>query len=221
MSSRWASLHTPGPVVTQWADILGAQPAEEGRPTPISALVLGTAALGLASTAARSRAAAPRMDLDLELGEMDAEAPSRSAPVTPQNFASASAWEDAYAAPGGTDVADWLLPYEKGSALKTALQSALLPVDRASRVLELGSGTSDLASQLVCDGGFLDVTGSDLSPTAVEAARLAPHNRQAMTLAGAKLRFEVADPSPANHAILAHLTAGETVYQAGELPKTP
>ena len=27
-------------------------------------------------------------------------------------------------------------------------------------------------------------------------------------------------PSPATHAILAQLKAGETVYQAGELPKT-
>ena len=132
MSSRWASLHTPGPVVTQWADILGAQPAEEGRPTPISALLLGTAALGLASTAARSRAAAPRMDLDLELGEMDAEAPSRSAPVTPQNFASASSWDDAYAAPGGTDVADWLLPYEKGSALKKRARESAPEEDRVA-----------------------------------------------------------------------------------------
>ena len=50
------------------------QPAAEGWPTAISALLLGTAALGLASAAARARAAAPRMDL--ELGETDAEAPS-------------------------------------------------------------------------------------------------------------------------------------------------
>ena len=28
------------------------------------------------------------------------------------------------------------------------------------------------------------------------------------------------DPTPATHALLAQLKAGETVYQAGELPKT-
>ena len=111
-------------------------------------------------------------------------------PVSPRNFASASSWDDAYAAPGGTDVADWLLPWDEDcSLLKTALQDALLPVERTSRVLELGSGTSDLASKLVCDGGFKDVTGSDLSETAVRAACVAPHNQQA----GTSLVFEVVD----------------------------
>ena len=52
------------------------QPAAEGWPTAISALLLGTAALGLASAAARARAAAPRMDL--ELRDIDDEAPLRS-----------------------------------------------------------------------------------------------------------------------------------------------
>ena len=74
MSSRWASLETLRPAVSQVADTRGMQPAAEGWPTAISALLLGTAALGLASTAARARAAAPRMNL--ELGDMDAEAPS-------------------------------------------------------------------------------------------------------------------------------------------------
>ena len=72
-SSRSASLRTPRPAESR-ADKLGVQPAAEGWPKAISAL-LCTAALGLASSAARARAAAPRMDL--ELGDMDAEAPSR------------------------------------------------------------------------------------------------------------------------------------------------
>ena len=72
--SRWASLGTLRPAVSR-ADTLGVQSAAEGWPKAISALLLGTAALGLASSAARARAAAPRMDL--ALGDMDAEAPSR------------------------------------------------------------------------------------------------------------------------------------------------
>ena len=40
----------------------------------ISALLLGTATLGLAATAARARAGAPRMDL--ELGDMNPVSPS-------------------------------------------------------------------------------------------------------------------------------------------------
>lgn len=113
-----------------------------------------------------------------------------STPVSPRNFADASSWDDAYASPGGTDVADWLLPWDEDcSLLKTAMQDALLPVQRTSPVLELGSGTSDLASKLVCDLGFQEVTGSDLSETAVHAARVAPHNQQA----GKSLVFEVVD----------------------------
>ena len=117
-----------------------------------------------------------------------------STPVVPQDFASANSWDDAYAAPGGTEAADWLLPYDgKSSPLKGALQDALLPVQRRSPVLELGSGTSELASQLICDLGFRDVLGSDLSGVAVQAARDAPHNTRAMAVAGAKLSFDVVD----------------------------
>ena len=50
-----------------------------------------------------------------------------STPVSPRNFADASSWDDAYASPGGTDVADWLLPWDEDcSLLKTAMQDALL-----------------------------------------------------------------------------------------------
>ena len=44
----------------------------------ISALLLGGAALGLAATATRARAGAPRMDLqmDLQLGDLGAASPS-------------------------------------------------------------------------------------------------------------------------------------------------
>ena len=73
VSPRWASPEMPRPAVLL-ADTHGVQPAAEGWPKAISALLLGTAALGLASTALLARAAAPRMDL--ELGDMDAEAPS-------------------------------------------------------------------------------------------------------------------------------------------------
>ena len=34
------------------------------------------------------------------------------------------------------------------------------------------------------------------------------------------MELKMVAPSPATHAILAQLKAGETVYQAGELPKT-
>ena len=116
-----------------------------------------------------------------------------SVPVVPHDFASANSWDDAYSAPGGTAAADWLLPYKNSSPLKSALCDVLRPVQRTSRILELGSGTSELASQLVCDLGFLDVLGSDLSAVAVQAARDAAHNTEAIAMAGAKLSFDVVD----------------------------
>ena len=119
-----------------------------------------------------------------------------SAPVVrPHDFTSASSWDAAYAAPGGSAAADWLLPYEKdGGPLKDALLKALSPVNRASAILELGCGTSVLASQLISDGGFLDVTSTDFSATAVRAAIDAPHNIYAATSSpGAQLKFKVAD----------------------------
>ena len=73
VSSRSPSPETARPAVSQWADTPGRQPAAERWPAAISALLLGTAALGLASAAARARAAAPRMDL--ELRDIDDEAP--------------------------------------------------------------------------------------------------------------------------------------------------
>ena len=75
MSPLMAYPETPRPAVSQWADTPRVQPAAEGWSKAISALLLGTAALGLASTASRARVATPRMDL--ELGDMDAEGPSR------------------------------------------------------------------------------------------------------------------------------------------------
>ena len=73
VSSRSPSPETARPAMSQWADTPGRQPAAERWPAAISALLLGTAALGLASAAARARAAAPRMDL--ELRDIDDEAP--------------------------------------------------------------------------------------------------------------------------------------------------
>ena len=70
-SARWASVDTPRTVMSSWAP--GGQPAAEGWAIANRALLLGAAALGLAATAVRARAGAPRMDL--ELGDMDGEAP--------------------------------------------------------------------------------------------------------------------------------------------------
>ena len=77
VSPRLAPLDTPRPVVSHWAATPGEQRAMEGWPVAISALVLGSAATGLAvHAAARARAGMPRMDL--ELGETDAASPSRA-----------------------------------------------------------------------------------------------------------------------------------------------
>ena len=76
VSPRWASLDTPRPAVSRWAATPGGQPAAEGWPVEISALLLCAATLGLSATVARTSAGAPRMDM--ELGEMDAASPSRA-----------------------------------------------------------------------------------------------------------------------------------------------
>ena len=68
-----ASLDTPRSAVSRWAAAPGGQAAAEGWPLAVSALLLGASALRVAS-AARARAGAPRMDL--ELGDMNPVSPS-------------------------------------------------------------------------------------------------------------------------------------------------
>ena len=73
VSPRWVSLDTPRPAVSRLAATPGVHPS--GWAVAISTPLLGVAALGFAATAARARAGAPRMDL--ELGDTDAAPPSR------------------------------------------------------------------------------------------------------------------------------------------------
>ena len=67
------------------------------------------------------------------------------------------------------------------------------------------SGNADVAAALVEVGAHLRTCNGE--------GLLAVH-------AAAKTSVAAVEPSPATHAILAQLKAGETVYQTGELPKT-
>ena len=51
-------------------------------------------------------------------------------------------------------------------------------------------------------------------------ARLAKDKAEAETRAAERRARDAAAPTPATHAILTRLKAGETVYQTGEVPKT-
>ena len=101
----------------------------------------------------------------------------------PSDFSSAFSWDKTYAANNAATV-EWLLPYE--GRLREGLLKALEGVPRRAPILELGSGTSLLATRL-CHEGFESVTASDASATAMRAAR----ERHGAALPG--LKFVVCD----------------------------